>query len=321
MAVVREVGDERDAATDEDAAKGAQRHRQVGGRAAQHAGEIKGLLELRDVEAPAAARAVQVTEKIVEKVIERVREQEKLPTRRKGYTQKAKIGGHTVFLRTGEYDDGRLGEIFLDMNKEGSTLRALINNFAISVSLGLQYGVPLEEYVDAFVFTKFEPAGMVQGNDAIKNATSILDYVFRELAISYLGRHDLAHVDQSEFSSTPLGKGIEGGTTQPVSTGWTRGHKLSVVSGNAPKNAPAGAGTSNVTAISPGAGGTALATAQKPVLEQQQEVSAFHRDYAERAETFKAETEAEASTDAQADRQAAAQAAAAAISPTLWPRT
>ncbi|WP_424992239.1 vitamin B12-dependent ribonucleotide reductase [Oceaniradius stylonematis] len=264
------------------------------------------------VEAPAAARAVQVTEKIVEKVIERVREQEKLPTRRKGYTQKAKIGGHTVFLRTGEYDDGRLGEIFLDMNKEGSTLRALINNFAISVSLGLQYGVPLEEYVDAFVFTKFEPAGMVQGNDAIKNATSILDYVFRELAISYLGRHDLAHVDQSEFSSTPLGKGIEGGTTQPVSTGWTRGHKLSVVSGNAPKNAPAGAGTSNVTAISPGAGGTALATAQKPVLEQQQEVSAFHRDYTERAETFKAETEAETSTDAQADRQAAAQAAAAA---------
>jgi len=268
------------------------------------------------VEAPAAARAVQVTEKIVEKVIERVREQEKLPTRRKGYTQKAKIGGHTVFLRTGEYDDGRLGEIFLDMNKEGSTLRALINNFAISVSLGLQYGVPLEEYVDAFVFTKFEPAGMVQGNDAIKNATSILDYVFRELAISYLGRHDLAHVDQSEFSSTPLGKGIEGGTTQPVSTGWTRGHKLSVVSGNAPTDAPAGAGTSNVTAISPGAGATALATAQKPVLEQQQEVSAFHRDYAERAETFKAESEAEASADAQADaqadRQAAAQAAAAA---------
>ncbi|MBO6745215.1 MAG: vitamin B12-dependent ribonucleotide reductase [Roseitalea sp.] len=261
------------------------------------------------VEAPAAARAVQVTEKIVEKVIERVREQEKLPTRRKGYTQKAKIGGHTVFLRTGEYDDGRLGEIFLDMNKEGSTLRALINNFAISVSLGLQYGVPLEEYVDAFVFTKFEPAGMVQGNDAIKNATSILDYVFRELAISYLGRHDLAHVDQSEFSSTPLGKGIEGGTTQPVSTGWTRGHKLSVVSGNAPTDAPAGAGTSNVTAISSGA---ALATAQNPVLEQQQEVSAFHRDYAERAETFKAETQADAHADAQADRQAEAQAAAAA---------
>jgi ribonucleoside-diphosphate reductase alpha chain len=160
------------------------------------------------IEAPAAARAAEVSERIVERIIEKVsREQEKLPTRRKGYTQKAKIGGHTVFLRTGEYDDGRLGEIFLDMNKEGSTLRALINNFAISVSLGLQYGVPLEEYVDAFVFTKFEPAGMVQGNDAIKSATSILDYVFRELAVSYLGRHDLAHVDQSEFDSTPLGRG------------------------------------------------------------------------------------------------------------------
>ncbi len=138
---------------------------------------------------PAAAQAVTVTEKIIERVIEKVvRSQERLPGRRKGYTQKAKIGGHAIFLRTGEYDDGRLGEIFLDMNKEGSALRAFINNFAISVSLGLQYGVPLEEYVDAFTFTKFEPAGIVTGNDAIKNATSILDYVFRELAISYLGR-------------------------------------------------------------------------------------------------------------------------------------
>src|SRR5690606_20188380 len=146
--------------------------------------------------APTAAQAVQVTEKIVERVVEKVvREQEKLPSRRKGYTQKAKIGGNTIFLRTGEYDDGRLGEIFIDMNKEGATLRALLNNFAIAISLGLQYGVPLEEYVGAFTFTKFEPAGMVIGNDAIKSATSILDYVFRELAISYLGRNDLAHVD------------------------------------------------------------------------------------------------------------------------------
>ncbi|MFD1694449.1 vitamin B12-dependent ribonucleotide reductase [Roseibium aestuarii] len=152
---------------------------------------------------PMAARAEVVAERIVERIVERaVRAQEKLPTRRKGYTQKAKIGGHTIFLRTGEYDDGRLGEIFLDMNKEGSALRAFINNFAISVSLGLQYGVPLEEYVDAFTFTKFEPAGMVQGNDAIKNATSILDYVFRELAVSYLGRHDLAHVPPERFGST-----------------------------------------------------------------------------------------------------------------------
>ena len=149
---------------------------------------------------PQAVRTEMVAEKIVERIVERVvRQQEKLPTRRKGYTQKAKIGGHTIFLRTGEYDDGRLGEIFIDMNKEGSALRAFINNFAISVSLGLQYGVPLEEYVDAFIFTKFEPAGMVQGNDAIKNATSVLDYVFRELAVSYLGRHELAHVPPEAF--------------------------------------------------------------------------------------------------------------------------
>ena len=154
------------------------------------------------------ARAEAVAEKIVERIVERVvREQEKLPTRRKGYTQKAKIGGHTIFLRTGEYDDGRLGEIFIDMNKEGSALRAFINNFAISVSLGLQYGVPLEEYVDAFIFTKFEPAGMVQGNDAIKNATSVLDYVFRELAVSYLGRHELAHVPPEVFGGQTKGGG------------------------------------------------------------------------------------------------------------------
>jgi len=261
------------------------------------------------VEAPAAARAVEVTERIVERIIEKVsREQEKLPTRRKGYTQKAKIGGHTVFLRTGEYDDGRLGEIFLDMNKEGSTLRALINNFAISVSLGLQYGVPLEEYVDAFVFTKFEPAGMVQGNDAIKSATSILDYVFRELAVSYLGRHDLAHVDQSEFSSTALGRGISEGKTQPVSTGWTRGHKLSVVSGKS--DVPAGsaggaparatapkASNANVTAIASASGKTSLATAAKPVGELFEEASAFKRDYADRQADFQAETEADAAAD------------------------
>ncbi len=145
----------------------------------------------------APARAAQIAEKIVERVIERVertREREKLPDRRKGYTQKAVVGGHKVYLRTGEYQDGRLGEIFIDMHKEGAAFRTLMNNFAIAISLGLQYGVPLEEYVEAFTFTRFEPAGFVQGNDAIKNATSILDYIFRELAISYLGRNDLAHV-------------------------------------------------------------------------------------------------------------------------------
>lgn len=116
-----------------------------------------------------------------------------LPSRRTGYTQKAIVGGHKVYLRTGEFEDGTLGEIFIDMHKEGAGFRAMMSNFAISVSIGLQYGVPLEEYVDAFTFTKFEPAGLVKGNDTIRNATSILDYVFRELAVSYLDRTDLAH--------------------------------------------------------------------------------------------------------------------------------
>src|SRR6185369_2094283 len=150
------------------------------------------------IEKPQAARTAAAAERIVEKIVERItvlREREKLPHRRKGYTQKAVVGGHKVYLRTGEYDDGKLGEIFIDMHKEGAALRAMMNNFAIAVSVGLQYGVPLEEFVDAFTFTKFEPAGMVQGNDSIKNATSILDYVFRELAVSYLGRNDLAHVE------------------------------------------------------------------------------------------------------------------------------
>jgi ribonucleoside-diphosphate reductase alpha chain len=156
---------------------------------------------------PAAARVETVVEKIIERVVERERSRLKLPHRRKGYTQKAVVGGHKVYLRTGEYDDGKLGEIFIDMHKEGAALRAMMNNFAIAVSVGLQYGVPLDEFVDAFTFTKFEPAGMVQGNDSIKNATSILDYVFRELAVSYLGRSDLAHVEASEMGFDALGKG------------------------------------------------------------------------------------------------------------------
>ncbi len=156
-------------------------------------------------------------------------EREKLPNRRQGYTQKAVVGGHKVYLRTGEFGNGRLGEIFIDMHKEGAAFRAMMNNFAIAVSLGLQYGVPLEEYVEAFTFTKFEPAGMVIGNDAIKTATSIIDYVFRELAVSYLGRNDLAHVDTSDFGNTALGKGIKEGKTNLVSTGWTRGYKPTLV--------------------------------------------------------------------------------------------
>jgi ribonucleoside-diphosphate reductase alpha chain len=207
------------------------------------------------LERPAAARATGLAEKIVEKIVERVtvlRERERMPDRRKGYTQKAVVGGHKVYLRTGEYDDGRLGEIFIDMHKEGAALRSIINNFAIAVSLGLQYGVPLEEYVDAFTFTRFEPQGPVQGNDSIKYATSILDYVFRELAVSYLERFDLAHVDPSEAGGfDALGKGVEEGKPTPatnyVSKGLTRSRtdRLSVVRG---------------TTASPGGNITALAS-------------------------------------------------------------
>src|ERR1700742_4031437 len=145
---------------------------------------------------PMGARTTVITERIVERIVERVhdRERERLPHRRKGYTQKAVVGGHKVYLRTGEYEDGRIGEIFIDMHKDGAAFRSLMDGFAIAISMGLQYGVPLEEFVEAFTFTKFEPAGMVMGNDSIKNATSILDYIFREVAGSYLGRYDLAHV-------------------------------------------------------------------------------------------------------------------------------
>ncbi len=117
----------------------------------------------------------------------------RMPDRRKGYIQKAQIGDHKVYLHTGEYDDGKIGEIFIDTNKEGELVKAMMNNFAIAISLGLQYGVPLDEYVDAFIDTKFEPSGNVVGNDRILSASSILDYVFRELAISYLGKEELAH--------------------------------------------------------------------------------------------------------------------------------
>jgi ribonucleoside-diphosphate reductase alpha chain len=117
----------------------------------------------------------------------------KMPDRRKGYIQKVSIKNHKIYLHTGEYEDGKVGEIFIDMNKEGELVKALMNNFAIAVSLGLQYGVPLDEFVDAFIETKFEPSGEIKGNDRILNASSILDYIFRELAISYLGREDLAH--------------------------------------------------------------------------------------------------------------------------------
>ncbi|MFM8608175.1 MAG: vitamin B12-dependent ribonucleotide reductase [Hyphomicrobiales bacterium] len=198
---------------------------------------------------PAAARAAATAEKIVERVIERIeriRDREKLPDRRKGYTQKAVVGGHKVYLRTGEYEDGRIGEIFIDMHKEGAAFRSLMNNFAIAISLGLQYGVPLEEYVEAFTFTRFEPAGFVQGNDAIKNATSVLDYVFRELAISYLGRADLAHVAPEAIGHDALGRGESeskapaGFVPSQVSRGLVRSKtdRLTVMSGGTPMAQP-----------------------------------------------------------------------------------
>jgi ribonucleoside-diphosphate reductase alpha chain len=189
-------------------------------------------------QAQAPAHQTLVTERIVERVIEKVRahERERLPHRRKSYTQKAIVGGHKVYLHTGEYEDGRLGEIFIDMHKEGAAFRSLMNNFAIAISVGLQYGVPLEEFVDAFTFTRFEPAGLVIGNDSIKNATSVLDYIFRELGVSYLGRTDLAHVPHQDedigggASTTPV---VEATINKLASKGYIRGRPMTVVHGGA----------------------------------------------------------------------------------------
>ncbi|HEX3701663.1 MAG TPA: ribonucleotide reductase [Phenylobacterium sp.] len=181
-------------------------------------------LEIPPAAEPRAPReaAPPAAERIVERVVERDRIRRKLPDRRKGYIQKAAVGGHKVYLHTGEYDDGELGEVFLDMHKEGAAFRSLMNNFAIAVSIGLQYGVPLEEFVDAFVFTRFEPAGPVTGNDSVRSATSILDYVFRELGISYLGRHDLANIDENALNADGLGAPSEA-QPQPVSRFISRG--------------------------------------------------------------------------------------------------
>jgi len=174
--------------------------------------EAAEVLESGSNHEKATVLAEKIVEKVIVKEITKV-EREKMPERRRGYTQKAIVGGHKVYLRTGEYRDGNLGEIFIDMHKEGAGFRAMMNNFAIAVSVGLQYGVPLEEFVDAFTFTKFEPAGMVQGNETIKNATSILDYIFRELAVSYLDRTDLAHVKPEGVTFDDLGRGEEEGAS------------------------------------------------------------------------------------------------------------
>ncbi len=225
----------------------------------------------RVAEAPAPERAQIVAERIIERVVEQSNERRRMPQRRKGYTQKAIVGGHKVYLRTGEYQDGSIGEIFIDMHKEGAAFRSLMNNFAIAISIGLQYGVPLEEFVEAFTFTRFEPSGIVTGNDAIKMSTSVLDYIFRELAISYLGRNDLAHAKLEDIAPDSLGSGhsegelphnaVEANIRRYASVGYVR-NQLLVLNGGAAAPAPAinsaginGAGVTAGSAVMPVATG------------------------------------------------------------------
>ncbi|MEO0602951.1 MAG: vitamin B12-dependent ribonucleotide reductase, partial [Myxococcota bacterium] len=161
-------------------------------------------------EAPIANHDIREPAQIAERIVVRyLAKRRRLPDRRRGYTQKAVVGGHKVFLRTGEYDDGSLGEIFIDMHKEGAAFRSLMNSFAIAISIGLQHGVPLEKFADQFLFSRFEPNGMVMGNERIKMATSIIDYIFRELAINYLGRDELAHVSEEDLRHDTLGTSDE----------------------------------------------------------------------------------------------------------------
>ncbi len=176
--------------------------------------EDLGLMEDYD-EMATTEKVTHIAEKIVEKIIyKEISKRKILPNRRQGYTQKATVGGHKVYLRTGEYNDGSLGEIFIDMHKEGAAYRSLMNCFSIAVSLGMQYGVPLEEYVDAFTFTKFEPNGIVTGHDNLKMATSVIDYVFRDLACKYLGRHDLVHVKPTDLEGDKISG--ESGNEEPL---------------------------------------------------------------------------------------------------------
>jgi ribonucleoside-diphosphate reductase alpha chain len=168
--------------------------------------ELEAILEEKDNN-----DIVRIAERIIHRYIAKRR---RLPDRRTGYTQKAKINGQSVYIRTGEYDNGQIGEIFIDMHREGAAFRSLLNCFAIAISLGLQHGVPLEEFVDAFVFTRFEPSGIVSGNEKIRMATSVIDYIFRELAVTYLGRNDLSHVDPTETKSK-LSPGIVKKLSEP----------------------------------------------------------------------------------------------------------
>ena len=236
-------------------------------------------------EAPLVARAEAITERIIERYIA---ERQRLPDRRKGYTQKATVGGHKVYLRTGEYVNGKIGEIFIDMHKEGAAFRSLMNNFAIAVSIGLQYGVPLEEYVEAFTFTRFEPSGIVRGNDTIKMATSILDYIFRELAVSYMGRNDLAHVEPSDLTPDSIGAGEtesdlpETGLPAGASMGFMR-TKFLVINGAKAKSAAAQAAAPVQAAKMQASGGGGAQT--QVVTEQTATAVSVSAEVMERTDT------------------------------------
>ncbi|MEE2759814.1 MAG: vitamin B12-dependent ribonucleotide reductase [Pseudomonadota bacterium] len=255
-------------------------------------------LEEQMAGAPATMRAAIVAERVIERYVSQRR---RLPDRRKGYTQKASVGGHKVYLRTGEYEDGTAGEIFIDMHKEGAAFRSLMNNFAIAISIALQYGVPLEEFVEAFTFTRFEPSGMVEGNDSIKMSTSILDYIFRELAVSYLGRNDLAHVQPEDLDPSTVGNGeqteaINSATQETMemveklaSQGYMRSNLLVVnggKNGNVAENSISGnstgvAVTQRATSMSGSTRGTREAVAAEPIAS---EIFAIDEDIIERTE-------------------------------------
>jgi ribonucleoside-diphosphate reductase alpha chain len=223
--------------------------------------------------ASTTAQVAALAEKMARDMVRDIKDQawargkrRRLPQRRRGYTQKAIVGGHKVYLRTGEFEDGALGEIFIDMHKEGSSFRSLMDGFAIAISLGLQYGVPLDDFVDAFTFTRFEPSGLVEGNDAIKMATSVIDYLFRELAVSYLGRNDLAHVEPDDLRHDALGAKISALPEAEAdddrmkvvmgvaSSGYLRTN-LYVVNGGASKQAAAATTVATATTASSGSVG------------------------------------------------------------------
>ena len=224
--------------------------------------EVQDTVDMATAEAQ--SKVVEVAERIIHKYVAR---RQRLPFRREGYTQKVKIGGQSVYLRTGEYENGQLGEIFIDMHREGAAFRSLLNCFAISISLGLQHGVPLEEFVDAFVFTKFEPSGMVNGNPHVKMSTSVIDYIFRELAVTYLGREDLAHVPVDDIHMRNL-KAI--GSDTSYDTNHPKAPAQTIAQAPAPVTEPV-AVVAPVSSPAPEATATSSASAAKSGYESDYE--------------------------------------------------